>query len=1196
MFGKIAAFELRYQFRNPVFWVVAVLFFLLTFGAVTADNISIGDGGNINANSPAAIAETSIILTIFFMFVTTAFVANVIVRDDESGFGPMVRSTQVSKFDYLIGRFAGAFGIAAIAFIAVPLAIWLGSLMPWMDSETLGPNRLSYYLYAYFLLALPGIFLTSAIFFAVATITRSMMYSYLGVVLFLVLYLIFSAVVQSRPDWLEFGAYAEPFGGGAYEYITRYWTAAESNSKMAPFAGILLANRLIWIGVALLALLFAYSRFSFAERGVSARQLRKQKKTAARLAAVPPVIAESLPDAQPEKVAWERLLTRTRFEMTQVFKSPAFFVLIIIGLFNSSAALFFGNESYGTAPYPVTFAVLPSLQGSFTIIPMIIAIFYGGELVWRDRDRKMHEIVDSTPLPNWTYMVSKTIAVFGVLLATIMISVIAAITIQLAKGYSNIEFGKYLAWYIAPFTVNFLIIAILSVFVQALSPNKYVGWGIMVLYVVATITFNALGYDHPLLLYGSGVSVPLSDINGNAVGSVGDWWVQLYWGAFAVMLAVIAHLLWRRGTETSLMPRIRQFPKRLISPAGAVFGFAALVAGGSGTYIFYNTNILNAYQTSDDIEALQAEFEKKYLKYETIKQPSLTRITLAVDIYPDEIRMEASGTYSMINDTGAPLEELHVRFGDPYTRNIAVDLPGATLTMKDDEFRYYIYRFDTPMQPGETRNLSFKSQRWQQGFRASGNDTRLVKNGTFLNNAEFTPAIGMDRSGLLSDRVTRRKYGLPSELRPAKLEDQSARERNYLSDTDWVMSDITISTVASQTPIAPGEKLSDEVRDGRRIARFVSKAPILAFFSIQSADYAVREKEADGVQLSVFHHPGHAFNVDTMLDAMEASLAYYKANFGPYQFDHARVIEFPGYASFAQAFAGTMPYSESIGFIADLRDPEDIDYVTYVTAHEIGHQYWAHQLVSADQQGGTLMVETLAQYSALMVMKKLYGEDKIRRFLQYELDRYLSSRGSEVVEELPLNRVENQGYIHYRKGAVVMYLLQDRLGEDRVNQMLSGLLDTYRFKSQPYAASTDLVDGFKSLARNDAERQLVVDLLEKITIYDMKAADAEVRKLDNGQFETTITIEAAKFYADGLGNETKAALADRIEVGLFTERPGDGAFDSKDVVMMERKAIRDGKQIIKIITKKKPSFAGVDPYNKYVDRNSDDNVIAVSDS
>jgi len=379
----------------------------------------------------------------------------------------------------------------------------------------------------------------------------------------------------------------------------------------------------------------------------------------------------------------------------------------------------------------------------------------------------------------------------------------------------------------------------------------------------------------------------------------------------------------------------------------------------------------------------------------------------------------------------------------------------------------------------------------------------------------------------------------------------------------------------------------------RRLARFVSEQPILSFFSVQSADYAVSERQHGGVQLQVYYYPAHDFNVERMLDAMEDSLDYFEANFGPYQFDYARIIEFPGYATFAQAFAGTIPYSERIGFIADNADEESIDYVTYVTAHELGHQYWAHQIISSDQQGSTMLVETMAQYSALMVMKEMYGEDKIRRFLKFELDNYLRSRGGEAIEELPLERVENQGYIHYRKGAVVMYLLQDRLGEDRVNAMLEGLLDQYRFSGPPYANSRDLVGGFLSLARNDQERTLVEDLLQRITIYDLKADTATVRELDDGTFETSVTVEAAKFYADGEGAETSADLDDTIEIGLFTAEPGRGAFDQENVLHLERHPVRSGSQVIRIVTQERPSFAGIDPYNKYIDRNSDDNTVAV---
>src|SRR5262245_23146006 len=109
MFRHIAGFELRYQLKSPVFWVTGFIFFLLAFFAVASDNLQIGSGGNVHKNAPVAIAETQMIMTVFAIFIMTAFVANVVMRDDETGFGPMIHSTRISKFDYLFGRFTGAF-------------------------------------------------------------------------------------------------------------------------------------------------------------------------------------------------------------------------------------------------------------------------------------------------------------------------------------------------------------------------------------------------------------------------------------------------------------------------------------------------------------------------------------------------------------------------------------------------------------------------------------------------------------------------------------------------------------------------------------------------------------------------------------------------------------------------------------------------------------------------------------------------------------------------------------------------------------------------------------------------------------------------------------------------------------------------------------------------------------------------------
>ncbi len=1191
MFGKIAAFEFRYQIKSPIFWVVAIIFFLLTFGSVAIDQITIGGGGNIHKNAPFAIAQTHLILSIFYMFVTTAFVANVIVRDDETGFGPILRTTRIRKADYLYGRFTGAFIAAALSFLAVPAAILLGSIMPWLDKETLGPLTLEPFLFAYFVLALPALLLTSALFFCLATVTRSLMWTYVGVIALLVLWII-AGIALDKPQFDKPAALWEPFGTAAFGLATKYWTAAERNTLVPALEGVLLYNRLFSLALSAGFLALSYALFRFQAGAQSGRKARRDRLATIAAADAPPPALVRLPKPRFDAAAARgQLMARTRLDMAQVFGSPAYAVLLFIGLANALGGLWFAAEDtgYGGAIYPVTRVLIPTLMGTFGLIPIIISVYYAGELVWREREKKTHEIIDSTPVPDWAFIAPKTLAISLVLISTLVVSVIAAIGVQASKSYFDFQLGEYLLWYVIPQSVDFILLAALAVFFQVLSPHKFIGWGLMVLYLVTTITFNNLGFEHNLYNYGGVTGVPLSDMNGQGQFWIGATWFRVYWSAFALMLLVLGYALWRRGTETRLWPRVRRLPRRLTGKAGATIAAAAIVFVGSGGWIFYNTNVLNAYRTNLQDEAWQADLEKTLIGYVDTPRPKIISMTLDVDVYPEEPRLMTRGSYVVENRTTQPLKEIHVAF-DRDLKVSALNIQGGRSTKTYDRFNYRIFALDTPMLPGERRTITFTTERSQKGFRNRGNETRVVGNGTFVNNIEFAPVLGMERQGFLQDRAKRRKYGLPVEQRMPKLGDGPSRQFNYLRhDADFVTADITVSTVADQTPIAPGYKVSETVSNGRRTARFVTESPVMPFFSVQSARYQVSKENYKGVEIAVYYDAKHPWNVERMKTGAKASLDYYQANFSPYQFRQLRFLEFPAYADFAQAFANTMPWSENLGFIADFSDPSKIDMVTYIGAHEIGHQWWAHQVIGADQQGSTSLSETLAQYSALMVMKHMYGEDQIRKFLKFELDRYLRSRGGEVVEELPLYKVENQGYIHYRKGSLVMYRLQREIGEEAVNRALRRLLAQYAFKGAPYPISSDLVAAIRAEAPAD-KQALITDLFEKITLYDIQTRTVGVKKRADGRFDVTLTVQARKRYADGKGKETEAPLNETLDVGLFTAMPGDKAFASKDVITMVRRPIRSGTQTLTFTVDTAPKYAGVDPYNYLIDRNSDDNV------
>jgi aminopeptidase N len=1240
MFRHIAAFEWRYQLKSPVFWVGCLLFFLLAFGATASDNVQIGSLGNVHKNAPYAIVQTLALLGVFSVFITVSMVANVVVRDDETGFAPIIRTTSVDKASYLGGRFVGASAAAFVVLAMVPLGIFIGTLMPWQDVEKIGPFVLTHYLFGLFAFELPTLLITAALFFAVAIATRSLVWSNVCALAFLILFFVARGATRNDPAWERVASVLDPFGWSPLAYVTKYWTASERNTLLPSYTGVLLANRALWTALAGVVFAIGYRAFRFETRFAAPKadagaveapaktgRLTRAQKAARRhqdelatlgehnpagvrelLAAQARKPSPVLPDIPPATPATARaqLWELAKVDMAFVFRSPAYYVLIAVGLLLTGTNLVFGGEILGSASWPVTRLMVQALQNGYALLPIILAIFYAGELVWRDRDRRMHEIIDATAAPDWTHLLPKIVAIAAVLVSSMLLGVLAAIAWQAAHGFFRLEIGGYLAWFVWPMSIAAVQIAILTVFVQVLVSNKYIGWAVMLVYFVASVMLGNIGFEHNLYNYGGGPQVPLSDMNGLGRFWIGAAWFQLYWCAFATILLVLAHALWRRGTTVGLRPRLAQIGQHLRGAPVATLAVAALVWVASGGWIFYNSNVLNRYVTQPEHDRKMADFEKTLLPYEQVVQPRVADVTLKVDLFPRDARAVTHGTFTLVNRSTQPIPVLHLQWAE----NLALDsitFPGATVQTDYPRFHYRIYKLATPMQPGEQRTLAFTTTLAQRGFVNGRPMTSVVPNGSFVNNLEITPSVGFARVGLLEERAKRRKYGLPPELRPPKLEDDSARQFNALvHDSDWVTSDITVTTDGDQTPIAPGQTLSDtgltKDPDVRRTVHFRSDAPINQFFSIQSGRYDIRRsvwhapaqggQPAHDVDLAVYYAPGHEFNVDRMLAAMAESLALYSKEFTPYQFRQARIVEFPAYAAFAQSFANTIPFSEDIGFVQHWTDPTKIDVATYVTAHEIGHQWWGHQLVPADQQGASMLVESFAQYSALLVMEQHYGKDQVRRFLKYELDRYLRSRGGAVLEELPLDRVEDQDYIYYRKGSVAMYWAKEALGEEVVNAAMRKLLAAYAFKGAPYANTTDFLKLLRAEAgpANDA---VITDLFDRITLLDLKATDAVATKRPDGRYEVRFNVEAHKFYADGAGKETEAPMNETVELGVFSAKPGDKGFDASKVLLLEKVPVHGPAMPVTVVVDQRPAWVGIDPYNKRIDRNSDDNLTAV---
>jgi hypothetical protein len=219
-------------------------------------------------------------------------------------------------------------------------------------------------------------------------------------------------------------------------------------------------------------------------------------------------------------------------------------------------------------------------------------------------------------------------------------------------------------------------------------------------------------------------------------------------------------------------------------------------------------------------------------------------------------------------------------------------------------------------------------------------------------------------------------------------------------------------------------------------------------------------------------------------------------------------------------------------------------------------------------------------------MKHRYGEHQMRRFLKYELDAYLAGRATDPVREEPLGKVENQQYIHYRKGSVVFYALQDYIGEDRLDGILKQFLIDKGFQMPPYTTSQEFLDYLKR-GTDPKWHAMLGDFFWKITLFDNRITDATARKLADGRYQVTMMVHAGKSYVDGTGKETDATPDLPVDIGVFAAPPGNGV-DGKPLYL-EKRLLSKGDSTITVVVDGTPAEAGVDPYNKLIDRISSDN-------
>ena len=1215
MLGKLLKFEFGYQSKQIGFWVVIIVMFIL--GALTPWLTDIFGGGaageKIKANGAQMISGAVASWDIAAIFFGAVFTVSGILRDKTHNMLEIVHGTPVSTFNMTMSRMIGIYLTILACIFANTLGQFIGQFNPQIDTEVLGPINALYYLQPMLLFTVFNALVITAFFTLIAGMSQNRMLVFVSAI-GLFFYSIMSGMVTELDPakWIQ--AIIDPFANIAYTLDTEFWPGEDRNTKLTPVLGYVGLNRLVWGSISLLTLAAVFRKFKRGLIGGKSKLLTEN------------IAPSDIQDYRPANVNLgfvadiKTFFARVKFEYFATVKSIPF--MILAGLAATLFTVLIIITVFFSPQKLVPTSRLMAIIGfsSFLIPIMLIIAFFSGEMIWRDRTVKFTELLDSTSIKNWSLLLGKWIALSAILATLCFIAIFIGMAVQVFSGGPPVNIAIYLKYAFLNIFPNYLALAFLALFVQSFTPNRIVGMltaaSVMVFF---TFIISRLPFFHPLMGFGGTSPGSISEIS-----PYSNWirfrWFNIYFGALCVLFAVIGTWLWRRGLQTSLLNRLKGIKSEISLLSGGLAILMLAVFIGSGSHI-YGAHKKAKWTNTKQTEKLQVEFENVGTREAKLTVPHIYDVAVEANIYPTKQEATIKGQFKMRNAENEPITELYVSPASRHPEDVKLlEIDGAMrLTegtnedgdlIKDfEKFDVMVFKFNPPLAAGAETEMRFETF-----FHAPrlADVSAINKNGTFLNNyGTFgTSTRGLPTLGLPDFRLRstdkRRKYGLSKLEKLPKRNDMEARKRNlFFGSSGEIDFEATVCTRANQIPISPGDYIAERIEGDRRCRDYKSDIPISNFYSFLSGEYAVTKDiwtspEGKVIPITVFHGEKHDYSVEDMINATKFGLSHYTEKFSPYQYNYVRIMEVP-YIGFAQAFAGTIPYSEG-GFVMDSGNPEDdrtMDNAAQTTLHEIAHQWFAHQIVPSFTRGNNVLSEGLTSYAAMDAYEEMYGWEKARYALEkFTIEQMIALMFVDKNKEVPLAIAGEQQYLVYNKADWVMWGLKHYIGRENMHQAMRNFLEDYGLKGAPYPTTLELIEYLREAAGPDYD-QLITDYWDRITYWELTYGDGKIKVTPNsdGTYKVEIPFKLDKKISSEEDPKQVSVtkiegeyLNEWIEIGFYKNKPKD---KWSDWTQLEKVRVKAAESTLTFKLSERPNHIALDPRRLLMERNVTDNVKAL---
>ncbi|MDF0716392.1 M1 family aminopeptidase [Muricauda sp. 334s03] len=1029
----------------------AALLVFVGIGFLTGFKFNISVGDELAGNASYSVGFMIGLLSLAIILIATVLAFSLLFKEQDANYGLIVFSTPIKKKVFALARFCSFYLVTLLGFFTLIIGYMVGLHLSKNAQMNPGFN-LWHFTYPFLIFGAINTLVVCCILFFIAQAFKNKLLVAISGLLLYVFYMIalmFSNapfMAQAMPQSLmvqRISALVDVFGLSGYFFEAKDLNVFQRNNQVVPLTNLLLINRLIFTLFSLGVVYLGVRSFSFLPRFKGKSQ--KKSSNLQQNTRLLPFFTTATTFNRKSK--WQATFSVIKVDSIYIFKSIAFVAISILLLFYVGVEMFDDINKGVRMPqlYASSGLLAQTINNTFYALGGLILVYFVNDIFWRSKASGF-SIIENTTYHVAEKRTGHIGSIFLLILSLTAIMLIEAIVFQLVFRFPIFDWEAYVGVFIFN-TLPLLLFALFLLFINTISKNKAIALGISILsFLLFATPISKSIIDNSLFRFFSGYRGTYSDFLGYGAYLYPFLWRLVFGFSFISILFLVYDL-------------IKSRPRKLATGTGITICMIIAVFSGSE----YLENHIPQKKKEEQI-AERVSYEKKYRKYQHINQPIIKKVDTKINLYPNERSYTIQGEYILKNPYMEPIDSILIHVPEDFEiQSLVYQYKNETIRVDEPISELYL---NQPLQSNDSAKLSFElSYKWHP-INSHDPFNAIVEEGSFMRISRYFPQFGYDEGKELADIRLRKKHGLGTSTELQKL----GAPKDVIVDA--IELNMQISTPKNQIAVGTGELQRQWQIDGRNFYEYAA-ASIPFRFAVSSATYQTKSVKHNNIDITVYHHPLHKNNVDHLIENTKLTLDYCIENFGPYPFTS---INYSEVSSFTQGFAGTaypgtIFMTENMTFNANLGAGDNQDVVNELAGHEVAHFWWGtNQIVPDYREGYSMLTESLAMYTEMMIYKKMYGKEKMMERVAIHQQIYDAEKGLHEKKSL-LKVAPGETYLAYSKGAIVFVELSELIGENQLNKALRSFLEKNRYPGAK-PISTDLLEEILEMSDNSHHEKI----------------------------------------------------------------------------------------------------------------------------